>query len=287
MWKSLLLASAFILMGDQPRESAPIPKGHLVIIGGGIIPPELRQKALELAGGTKAHIVIVPTASMDIEAASREVMTRFRDFGASEFEVIDLNKTDESVSAILRADLIWFTGGDQNRLTKLMANTPLPDAIRRRYLEGATIVGTSAGAAVMADLMMTGTGDLDTIRNGTTQVIDGLGLMDDVIIDQHFLKRGRFNRLAGAVLDHPEMLGIGIDEGTALVVSGRQFEVAGRSNVIVVDARASAKSGSAKAAPGVPAAGVNMSLHVLKAGMKYHMDKGIVPPIETAQGGGQ
>lgn len=292
MWTSLLLASALHFMDDRPQVGAPppLPKGHLMVIGGGAIPTEVRQKALDLAGGPKAHIVVVPTASLDVEAAAREVMDRFRGLGASNFEVANLNKTEEAISAILRADLIWFSGGDQTRLTRLMANTPIPEAIRRRYGEGATVAGTSAGAAVMSGLMMTGVGDLDTIRNGTTQVVEGLGLMKDVIIDQHFLKRGRFNRLAGAVLDHPEKLGVGIDEGTALVVSGREFEVAGRSNVIVVDARSSTKTREPEREQpqtGAPASGSNLSLHVLKAGMKFHIDRGTTATTGPTQVGGQ
>lgn len=288
MWTLPILVSAFVLSGDQPSDPAPAPapKGHLVIIGGGIIPTEVRQRALDLSGGLKARIVIIPAAAMDGEAAARDVTDRFQGLGATNFETADLSKPEEALAMIQRADLIWFSGGDQTRITSGMANTTIPDAIRRRYLEGATIAGTSAGAAVMSGLMMTGGGDLDTIRSGTTRLIDGLGLMRDVIIDQHFLKRGRFNRLAGAVLDNPQMLGVGIDEATALIVKGREFEVAGKSNVIVVDARNTPRT-AAKPEAGEAASGVNLSLHVLKAGMKFHVDKGTATPSETVLGGGQ
>ncbi|MFO0958662.1 MAG: cyanophycinase [Isosphaeraceae bacterium] len=269
-----------------------MPRGHLVIIGGGTIPNEVRSRALQLSGGARSHVLIIPAASASPENASREVAEKLRALGAADCEVNDLSRVDDAVSAVLRADLIWFTGGDQSRIIRAMAGpgSPIAEAIRRRYLEGATIAGSSAGAAVMSGLMMTGGSDLDTIRNGTTQLSDGLGLWNDVIIDQHFLKRGRFNRLAGAVLDHPDLLGIGIDEATAVVVSGREFEVTGQSNVIVVDGRPCKKSRSAQGPPphaGDPASGVNMSLHILKAGMKYHLDKGVVGTGDAAQGGGQ
>lgn len=298
MWTiPLLLASALLGISDGPRPDSPtppaspmssVPRGHLVIIGGGVVPSEVRSRALELSGGGKAHVLVIPAASASPENASREAVEKLQALGAHDCEVNDLSRVEDAVSAVLRADLIWFTGGDQTRITRATAGTPIPDAVRRRYVEGATIAGTSAGASVMSGLMLTGAADLDTIRNGTTQLADGLGLWNDVIIDQHFLKRGRFNRLAGAVLDHPDLLGIGIDESTAVVVSGREFEVAGQSNVIVVDGRPRQKA--IKALPhhaGDPASGANLSLHILKAGMKYHLDKGVVDGGETAQGGGR
>lgn len=285
MLTTLLVASALLSVGDEPA-----PKGHLVIVGGSVIPADLRQKMLDLSGGPKAHIVIIPNASSVPEATGAEAVDRFRQAGATDIEIADLTKPEPAVSAILKASLIWIAGGNQNRLTELMIGTPIPEAIRRRYTEGATIGGTSAGAAVMTGLMLTGVADLDTIRNGSTQLVGGLGLWNEAIVDQHFLKRGRFNRLASAVLDHPEMLGIGIDESTAIVVSGgRQFEVAGMSNVIVVDARKTTRDIDEKPRSGEPAFGVNLSLHVLKAGMKYDLDKGVLPSggEPVALGGGQ
>lgn len=281
MLTTLLVASALLSVGDDPA-----PKGHLVIVGGSVIPAEVRQRMLDLAGGADVHVVIIPNASSVPESAAAEAIDRFRQAGATRLEVADLRTPESAASAILRADLIWIAGGNQNRLTEMMIGTTIPEAIRRRYIEGATIGGTSAGAAVMTGLMLTGVADLDTIRNGTTQLVGGLGLMDGAIVDQHFLKRGRFNRLAAAVLDHPELLGIGIDESTAIVVTGRQFEVAGISNVIVVDARQSARDEAEPPRAGEPAFGVNLSLHVLRAGMKYDLDKGVIRHAVAAAGNG-
>lgn len=300
MWTiPILLASVLLGLPDGPQPTPPTPpsppsqmptapRGHLVIIGGGAIPNEVRSRALELSGGAHSHILIIPTASSFPENASREALEKLKGLGADDCEVNDLSRVDEAVAAIDRSNLIWFTGGDQIRITKAIIGTPIAETLRRRYQEGATIAGTSAGAAVMSGLMLTGRADLDAIRSGTTQLVDGLGLWNDVIIDQHFLKRGRFNRLAGAVLDHPDLLGIGIDESTAVVVSGREFEVAGRSNVIVVDARPRKKrAGAISPHLGDPASGANLSLHILKAGMKYHLDKGVTdngdPPQTTNQ----
>ncbi len=131
MWTLPILVSAFVLSGDQPSDPAPAPapKGHLVIIGGGIIPTEVRQRALDLSGGLKARIVIIPAAAMDGEAAARDVTDRFQGLGATNFETADLSKPEEALAMIQRADLIWFSGGDQTRITSGMANTTIPDAV--------------------------------------------------------------------------------------------------------------------------------------------------------------
>src|SRR5439155_4806352 len=149
-----------------------------------------------------------------------------------------------AVKAVESADLIWMPGGDQNRLMEALMPTDVPAAIRARYRKGATVGGTSAGAAVTSTLCLTGEADLDRIRHGTTAVREGLGLWPHVIVDQHFVRRERFNRLLSAVLDRPELVGVGVDESTAAVVIGTTFEVIGSGQVLVIDAR------KAKSAPG-------------------------------------
>src|SRR6185295_17336884 len=130
--------------------------------------------------------------------------------------------------------------------------------------------GTSAGAAVMSRVMIVGgeTADLTIVRSGTVLTADGLGLIPGAIVDQHFVRRQRFNRLLSAVLDHPDLVGIGIDEKTAIVVSGSSFEVVGDSNVLVVDARAARVENRADKTP--PGA-ADMKLSVLRAGMKLDL----------------
>jgi cyanophycinase len=156
---------------------------------------------------------------------------------------------------------------------RALAKTDVPEAIRRRYMEGAIVGGTSAGAAVMSQVMIAGKSDLGSLTAGDTPTYTGLGLWPDVIVDQHFLKRGRFSRLTTAVLDRPKLIGVGIDESTAVVVTGRTFEVIGRSNVVVVDAR---KATMTHAKNGEPAAGANLTMHVLRAGMRFDLDRGVV-----------
>jgi cyanophycinase len=139
--------------------------------------------------------------------------------------------------------------------------------IRERYVAGAVVGGTSAGAAVMSDLMITGEADLTGVGRGATKLAPGLGLWPGVIVDQHFLKRQRFNRLFAAVLDQPDHVGVGIDEETAVIVSAGRWEVIGRSQVLVLDAR-KARNAPASDQDARPAAG-NVQLHLLRDGMNW------------------
>jgi len=172
---------------------------------------------------------------------------------------------------VKQATFIWFPGGDQVKLMKAFEGTGIAEAIRARHAEGALVGGTSAGAAVMSRVMITGDGyDLQSITAGKTQTAPGLGLLPDAVVDQHFLKRQRDNRLISLVLDHPDLVGIGIDEATAIFVTGREFEVLGQSSVVVIDAR---KAAVDKASAGGLATGRGLRLSVLKAGMTFSLDR--------------
>ena len=142
--------------------------------------------------------------------------------------------------------------------------TGLDDLIRARRNAGAVVAGTSAGAAVMTKVMITGDADLKNIMAGATVTRDGLGHWPEAIVDQHFLQRQRNNRLVSAVLDRPSLVGVGIDESTAVVVRGSEIEVVGKSTVVVVDAR---RATLQETTTGAVSAGTGLTLHVLRAGM--------------------
>jgi cyanophycinase len=240
--------------------------GALVVVGGGGTGPEIIAKALGLSGGREAIVVVLPQSSALPDAGDSSVKM-WLEAGAKEVEKISF--TDARAAAKLRrATLIWMPGGDQNRFMKAIEGTGLADVIRERHRAGATVGGTSAGAAVLADAMFTGDADLKSITAGATVVAKGLGVWPDVLIDQHFLQRQRDNRLISAVLDRPALVGIGIDEGTAVIVKDGSLEVVGRSSVVVIDARAAQVD---KAAPGTPATGRDAKLSVLKAGQRYSL----------------
>ena len=150
------------------------------------------------------------------------------------------NKT--LTDSLQKAKLIFISGGDQTRFMNVVHNTPIYTAIHKAYQNGSTIAGTSAGAAVMSEKMITGnqklekeySGTFDNIRYDNLETTEGLGLITKAIIDQHFLKRSRYNRLISAMVEFPNLTGIGIDESTAIIVHNNEIEVAGESEVIVL-----------------------------------------------------
>jgi cyanophycinase len=248
----------------------PVSKGHLVIVGGGTIPDQVRQRVIALAGGPDVKAVVFPQAS-ELPETGEVTCEAFRKLGATNITWVDVKDAPAAVKAVQEAGLIWFPGGDQNRLMKAFEGTGLGEAILARYRDGATVAGTSAGAAVMSTVMITGEADLQSITGGATKTAAGLGLWPETVVDQHFLKRQRHSRLISLVLDHPSLLGVGIDEQTAVIVSGRRFEVIGRSTVLVIDAR---KASVATPRAGELGTGSGLLLHVLTAGMSFDLDTG-------------
>jgi cyanophycinase len=287
LWKLALLCSLSFGTEDGP------PKGHLVIVGGGTTVEEIRLKALTLAGGPKARVVVVPQASTDPEAG-KKLAERWREDGATDIVVLDLSDPKAARDAIGSADLIWMRGGSQNRLMDALTKGGVADAIRARYRAGATVAGTSAGAAVMSTVMISGySGPRNTPQGRVPRIEKGLGLWPEVVVDQHFSQRQRIERLTKVVADHAELIGVGIDESTAVVVNnGREFEVIGRSNVIIIDSRKAVhtkpkpeekdspkpKSGPMSDDDDAPFEPITVKL---KAGMRFSLDKGSLPLLET------
>lgn len=210
--------------------------GALVIVGGGGTPSSARDRFLKLAGGPDAKLVVFPQASRREEAGS-EARKAWIDAGANDVVVADLTKPEELSAHLKEADALWFSGGSQSRLVAQLAEAKLLEIIRRRHGDGVVMGGTSAGAAVMSERMITGNARLDAIVAGATETKPGFALWPVAIVDQHFSKRRRFNRLLSAVIDDPKRFGVGIDERTAVVVHGGKLEVVGESSVVIIDGR--------------------------------------------------
>lgn len=305
-------------------------RGWLLIVGGGGTTPEMYQRMLGAAGGNDAKVVILPQAS-EMDDTGAESVKVWKERGATNVEWLDLADPKRDAEKIRAARVIWFPGGVQTRLMAALDKAGVTDLVRQRHHDGAVVGGTSAGAAVMTRVMITGDYDLsfkakgapakpagddapganapaatppaakgaaakdapakDTppadpasppargprededsglryIRHGTNVFAEGLGLLDGAIVDQHFVRRQRFNRLLSAVLDHPELLGIGIDEKTSIFVHDGGFEVVGVSNVLVVDARHASEVSSDLTRPG---AARGLALHVLTDGMRFDL----------------
>ena len=259
----IALLAAGLLSLAAPAHAQPAPKGHLVVVGGGGVPDVILKRALELAGGPSASIVIFPQAS-ELADTGDVAAEMWKKAGATSVRWMPLTDAAAARQAVEAAAFIWFPGGDQAKLMKAFEGTGVPAVIARRYREGAVVGGTSAGAAVMSAIMLTGDADLQSITVGATKTAPGLGLWPEVIVDQHHLKRQRQSRLISLVLEHPTLVGVGIDERTAAIVSGPRFEVVGESTVFVVDAR---RAKIEPRAPGALSAARDVTLHVLTAGM--------------------
>lgn len=255
---------------QSARAPKNAPKGHLVVVGGGGTVDAVIARSLQLAGGAEARMLVVPQASSDAESGN-ESKKFWMEKGAKNVSVLDLSDPKAALAAVEKADFIWMPGGDQVRLMEALAKTDIPAAIVKRYEAGAVVGGTSAGAAVISSCMVLGgedKADRSSVKSGGTQTGAGLGLWPQVIVDQHFVKRQRFTRLLTCVIDHPDLVGVGIDEKTCVIVTGDSFEVLGESSVLVIDARAAkkfdSKSGELQSASG-------LALHVLRSGDKFDL----------------
>jgi cyanophycinase len=241
-------------------------QGVIVAVGGGGTGAEIVSRVLSVSGGPNAIVAVLPQSSALPDAGESSV-TMWLEAGAKEAAKVSFTDAD-AAAKLRRATLIWMPGGDQNRFMKAIEGTGLAEVIRERHRAGVTVGGTSAGAAVLADAMFTGDADLKSITAAATVIAKGLGIWPDALIDQHFLTRQRGNRLLSAVLDRPNLVGVGIDEGTAVFVKSGTFDVVGKSSVVVIDARGAKIE---KAVPGALATGRDLKLSVLKAGQSYKL----------------
>lgn len=219
-------------------------KGSLIIIGGHedregerVILSEVSRRARG-----DAKLVIVTVATQFPEDVARGYRRAFADLGVARVEVLDIRSrrdaySEENVAKARGAAVIFFTGGDQLRITSLLASSPVHQCFAEVYdEEGATIAGTSAGAAAMPETMLVSGPSHRSNEVSAINMAPGLGLIRGVVIDSHFAERGRIGRLLGAVAQHPGNLGIGIDEDTALVYDGAStLSVLGSGAVYVLD----------------------------------------------------
>jgi cyanophycinase len=210
--------------------------GPVIAVGGGGTTDAIVAKTLNLAGGKDAIVAVLPQSSEADDAGDSSVKM-WLDAGAKKAFKVDFADRAKARALLESATLLWMPGGDQNRFMKVIAGTGLDDVIRARHRAGVAVGGTSAGAAVLSKSMITGDADLQSLSAGKTVIAPGLGLLTDVIVDQHFLRRQRQNRLMSAVMERPEQLGVGIDEATAAIFHNGTIQVLGKSAVVVIDAR--------------------------------------------------
>ncbi len=256
-------------------------KGHLLIIGGGEKPRDAIEAFAKFSSA--GNILVITSASSVPEESGPDVVGQIVRAGGNSvdwlhIDGLDMANADSTVAKIEAASAVFFTGGDQERLMGRIRGSRSEQAIKNLYHRGGIIGGTSAGAAVMSEVMITGnelinkdtTNIFLTVQARNVETKKGLGFLDKVIIDQHFAKRKRHNRLISLVLEHPELQGIGIDEDTAILVEpDLRFRVYGAGPVIVYDAR---KAKSIHQNENGLLGGRHLRVHVLLAGDTYQID---------------
>lgn len=215
---------------------------RLIIVGGGDRPPAAMSRFVEWAGGqTGANILVIPWATGEPQASFEYFKKDLLPFRPKNIELappapLTAETKIKFLAQLEKATGVFFTGGDQVHIMNVLEDETLLRALKQKYARGVVFSGTSAGAAIMSEVMITGEGDFTVIDGSRVQTRRGLGLLpQDMIVDQHFIKRQRQNRLFGLILGRPAALGLGIDEDTALVVTdGRRAEVIGASRVMMV-----------------------------------------------------
>lgn len=223
-------------------------QGKLVIIGGGSRPEAMVERMIEEAGVRNGgYIVFLPMSSADPDSSVYYAKQQFLKKGITNLVGLNFKKgvsyPASRLDSVRNAKMIYITGGDQNRFMDVVLGTEIEKAIHDAYKKGSVVSGTSAGAAVMSRIMITGnelkhkeySETFQSIEAENIETKQGLGLVDNVIIDQHFIARSRHNRLISAVIEFPGMKGIGIDESTAILVKGTEAEVLGDSQVIIFE----------------------------------------------------
>ena len=277
------------------------PKGKLIIIGGAVDKGSFTESNFEdqveknlnffekgilkriideSKNGLNSRIEIVPTASKIPVTVGAEYAKAFAFLGADNVHVLKISKReealeDEVVERVKKADVIFFTGGDQLRLTSIIGGTPMHDLIIQKYHEEDFIyVGTSAGAHSASKSMIYQGSSQEALLKGEVKITGGLGLIDHVIIDTHFVQRGRIGRLCQAVVSNPKMLGIGLGEDTGLLITnGNLMEALGSGLVILVDGRQIADTNITDVDLGEPISIKNLIMHVMSIGDNYQLNE--------------
>jgi cyanophycinase len=278
--------------GDKlsaPIASAPsrrVSQGPVMPIGGAEATEpggEILERFVALAGGKAARIAIIPTASDDPQRSGEGYAELFRELRAKKADWLRVEQrpeanSEEALPLLQEATGIFITGGDQARLVELLVGTLVMECIRLRNADGVVVAGTSAGASILSTLMMAGGtgvgGDSNgaAARKGMVDVVAGFGLLQDIIIDQHFSQRGRLGRLLSVFAGTPGLVGLGLDEDTAVLIDREgTLEVLGSNMVTIVDGRDTI-SDYFEREEGEILSITGSSLHVLAGGRRFDLN---------------
>jgi cyanophycinase len=269
VWQKIRPSSAT----PESTASAPTPVaktgGTLLLSGGTRTAGALIAEAARMMAGAPAKVLVVPVASARGDGGKTDVDT-WRKAGFSDVEMLDAADAAHAAAQIDEATFIWMTGLEPSRLIDQLVASGASSRIRARFDAGAVVGGTNAGASAVAELMLLGGSDDAEMQTGRVPTVGGLALWRGVIVDEHFVSKKRFNKLMAAVIDHPQFVGVGIDEATGVVFDGTSIRVVGEGNVVVIDARRATISPSR---PGDASAATGVEMQVLAGGMSYELPR--------------
>ena len=266
-------------------------RGWIVPIGGAENKENDRhilERFVRVSGGAEADVVVIPTASRMNETGPRYEQL-FTEIGAARVTVMDFDTRRDCQEAgrlqrLEQASGIFFTGGNQLRLTTLLGGTPVAKLIRTRNAHGVTVGGTSAGASILSEHMIAFGDEGASVISGSVRLAPGLGLTNRFIIDQHFRQRDRLGRLLTAIAYNPFAVGIGLDEDTAAFIGPDEtVEVEGSGGVTVVDASDVSYSSIDAIAEGQPVCMLGLRLHILVAGATFNLHTRVAAAAGLAQ----
>jgi cyanophycinase len=266
-----------------------VTKAAVMVIGGAedkVHGRQILQTFFNRCGAADARIAIIPCASREPSIIGDRYREIFLDMGANNIQILDVREREQADNPdwqefVETCTGVFMTGGDQLRLCGLMSDTRLMDCVRKRAQLGqVTLAGTSAGAAVMGEYMIAGGGSGESPNRSLVDLTTGLGIIPEVLVDQHFHNRNRMARLISAIASYPEKLGIGIDEDTCSLFEGDgSFQVIGKGTVTVIDPTEMTHTNQRDISTTDPISIHNLRIHVLSHGDRYYLDKRRVTPF--------
>lgn len=234
---------------------------------------------IQEAKGKESRIVVIPTASRIPEEVGHNYVKAFNKLGCKQVDILNISRRNhsdqkDSLRLVQEADCIIFSGGNQSRISTKIANTTLHQIMKNRFQhEHLVIAGTSAGAMAMAQEMIAGGSSSEALQKGAVKMKQGLGFIPELIIDTHFVRRGRFGRLAEALAKFPTKLGVGLAEDTGLIIKNcNEFRVIGSGMVIVMDPSGLTHNSYGQLKNGTPMSMSNLTTHILANGDRFTLD---------------
>jgi cyanophycinase len=268
---------------NQTMERSQSTKNAILVVGGAedkVHGKEILQTFLNRSGGSDAIIGILPCASREPSLIGDRYLRIFADMGAKQIKILDIRDRSgaddpDCLNFVEECTGIFITGGDQLRLCGLLADTTLMNRIVAKAQQyEISLAGTSAGAAIMGYHMIAGGSSAESPNRALVDITTGLGIIPEVLVDQHFYNRNRLARLLSAISAHPELLGIGIDEDTcAMFETDSTIRVIGKGTVTIVDAREMSYTNQSQVNGSEPLSIHNLKLHVLSYGDRYDLRK--------------